>query len=215
MNENTHSGSPGAFEIVTLERPNLPIASVHTLAQRSEFHQIAPVLEAFMRVYPKPLEVPCPRHLVPATVANRIRKGAKALLLHEWQVSFDLASFKEAWKGICIRETAAGTLVIGPRSAKLSAEEPISYTAEAAQGQKRGVARQIVECPQEDPQRTLTSLVWLHHSGAFVEATHLKGLPEEVGIELESKVNGQQMGDANFLNISFRRHPSEPGWLLF
>jgi len=194
------------IEIVKL---TAPMQSVHDMQQRGAFRRVELVFRMFMRTYPKPLEVPCPANITPGTLANRLREGAKALLYHRWPQSFSLDEFEAAWKATCIRKTAAGTLVIGLKAEQLSSEEPVSFAAAS-----KSNAGQVIE--RIDDEEVLRCLMFLHHRNVFKTHTHIQSLKAELATWLEEmlKADALKGWDKKDWSLDFRRHPSEPGWIL-
>jgi hypothetical protein len=147
--------------------------------------------------------------LSPATVANRLRNGAKALLFHRWPQSFSLEDFEAAWKACCVRTTASGTLVITLRSAKLEDEAPVSLLAAS-----KNHAGQVIE--RIEDEEVLRCLMFLHHKNVFRTHTHIQSLKAELATWLEEmlKADALKGWDKKDWSLDFRRHPSEPGWIL-
>lgn len=171
------------------------------------FREMEHIFGAYLRTWPGALRVAAPEGIEATTYSNKVRKVAMEYLHAMWEASFTHERFEGVWKETVVGVTRDGKVEIRPRGKGKIVTQPVRLP---------GQAGQVANCGVEDPRKALMCLVYLHHVGAFPEATHIQGLPEEIGQEWEAKAKRwRENQERREWNIEFTRHPSEPGWLLF
>ena len=175
-------------------------------SRERRFRDIEHVFAAYVRVWPGALHVKAPEGLEATTFSNRVRKIAGEYRHDRWPASFTPERFDEVWEETTVGVTSDGLVEIKRRG---------KAQVQAAQVKLPGQAMLTVKELGKNPRRTLMRLVRLHHEGIIDGgATHIQGLPEDVALELKAMLDAQPLGNRRYA-VDFRRHGSEPGWLLY
>jgi len=161
------------------------------------FREHEHIFTSYMRTYPKSLEVQCGA-IVPESLASRLRKVAHELMHYRWETSFSITDFETAWRNTAIRVSMARTVVIGPKKGKIEI---------ATSAKQRGQPGQVAK--HTDDPRVLESLMYLHSTGAFEEATHMPTLSDAEGNAMNERLKVAPM------NVALMKQPGRMGWFLF